>query len=84
MNTVLSYLSTLKLSIVQWSVLLLSGAVGALVIALKAQGTKLHRAQIQLLLTTMAQSDTGKELAVTKARETFQAAYKDYTKAGGK
>ena len=84
MTTLLSYLSTLRLSLVQWITLILAGAVGALVVALKAQGTRLHRAQIQLLLATMNQSDTAKEAAVVKARDSFQAAMKEYLDAGGK
>lgn len=84
MNTLLSYFATLRLSLVQWTTLFLAGTVGALVIALRAQGTQLHRAQIQLLLATMNQSDTAKELAVIKAREAFQVAVKEYQDAGGK
>lgn len=84
MSTLLSWLSSLRLSLIQWTTLILAGTVGALVIALKAQGTRLHRAQIQLLLATMNQTDTAKEEAVTRAREAFQAAMKDYMDAGGK
>lgn len=84
MSTIISYLNSLRLSLIQWTCLVLAGAVGALVVAFRAQGSQLHRAQIQLLLATMRQSDTNKEAAVVKAREAFQIAMKDYQDHEGK
>lgn len=78
MSTILSYLSGIKLGLLQWALLSLATVLGGLIIAFRAQGSKLHAAQIQLLLATVNNSDTGKEAAVVKAKASLADALQDY------
>ena len=83
LNSVLSKLSSLRLSLYQWTFLTLAVAFGALVAAFRAQGTALHKTQIQLLLATTRNSDSAKELAVKIAKDKLQAALADYYRSQG-
>lgn len=77
----MTWLKSLRLSLIQWGLLTVAAAVGWFVVAYRIQGGELHRAQIALLLATIRQSDTGKEVAVTRARERFNQAMKEYSDA---
>ncbi len=45
----MQWLNNLKLSLMQWISIGAAGAIGLLVLALRIQGSRLHKAQISLL-----------------------------------
>lgn len=74
----ITFLTGLRLSLIQWTLLTLGSALGVLVLAFRAQGSRLHEAQISLLLATTRNADDTKTLAVVKAKERLALAMKDY------
>lgn len=63
--------------------MLIAAIIGTLVLALKVQGGKLHRAQVRLLFLTIAQSETEDENTIVSAKKAFKQAYDAYIKANG-
>ena len=78
MSTILTYLSTLKLSVQQW--IILSGAtlIGALVVALELQGTRLHKAQVDLLEANLRSKLSVDDSNVQAAQAAFDKALAEY------
>jgi hypothetical protein len=74
----IAWLSDLKLSLSQWLLLLLATCVGGLVVALKLQGSQLHKAQVELLSSRVKQTTDVDNEARKEVLDTFQAAYKAY------
>jgi hypothetical protein len=76
----MSFLSNIKLSIAQWAGIMASAAIGVLVFALRLQGSRLHRAQTDLLKEQfgreMDRSDAKVEAAKKKWADALQA-YED-------
>jgi hypothetical protein len=60
---------------------MLAALFGALIIALRIQGGKLHAAQIKLLLIAMDQVQVTKDKAVEAAKAKLNAALKSYYEA---
>ncbi len=82
MATILSKLAdfgnNIKLSLTQWLLLLLATTVGALVAALRLQGSQLHKAQVDLLESRVDNTIANDEEARVAAVQKFQAAYTAY------
>ena len=80
---ILAYIDSIKLTLTQWLVLTLSAIIGGLLLALRLQGSKLHKVQVQLLETQVnAQEDTD-DHNVGEARNRYQTALNEFLKAGG-
>jgi hypothetical protein len=76
METILSYLKDIKLSLADWIAITVVTAFSGLLAALKIQGTRLHRAQVVILEQTAAQG-------TQKAKDQYQTALTAFLKAGG-
>jgi hypothetical protein len=76
METILSYLRGIKLSLADWLAITIVGAFSGLMAALKIQGTRLHKAQVALLEQTAAQG-------TQTAKDQYQTALTAFLKAGG-
>jgi hypothetical protein len=61
----------------------LAAIVGLLVAALKLQGSRLHKTQVQLLDQQWDVKTASAQEAVNKAKLAYHAARKAYTDAGG-
>jgi hypothetical protein len=81
MNTVLSFLSNLKLTITQWALMLLTLVVAALVVALRLQGTRLHATQVNLLKAQFGNAMSLQDAKVDAARTAFENAIQEYEDA---
>lgn len=79
-----SVLSGLTLTLSQWLALTAAAAVGALVVALRVQGSRLHRTQVKLLESQLGNQAQTDQERVDQSRERFSQALRDYTGAGGK
>jgi hypothetical protein len=82
-STILGWVSDIRLSLKQIAALSLATLIGGLLVALRLQGTKIHRLQTELLElrfhSTMDQQDARVEAAETA----FKKALSDYHNAGG-
>lgn len=81
MTKLLSYLGQVKLSIQQYTLIILSGAVGILVLMLKLQGSKIHSLQIQLLTQQFKTIDDSDDAAIASAKARLQSAKEAFLKA---
>lgn len=84
MSKVLDFLGNLHLSLLQWLLLSASTVIGGLVIALKAQGSRLHKAQVQLLSIQYSTAIVKQDADVEKAKEAYRTALGLYTAKGGR
>lgn len=84
LSTALSFLKNLKLSLDQWIAVGLATLIGGLVAALKIQGSRLHRAQVDLLQQKFDQADQANADKVADAAVAYAKAKAAYTGAGGK
>lgn len=80
-DKILGWLSNLHLSLAGYAIALLSAATGALIIAFKLQGSSLHKAKVELLLSKWSLTNTQDEKAVEEAKSAFQKALKEYDDA---
>lgn len=78
MQTILNYLSDLRLSLTQWALLTASVIIGVLVAALRLQGSRLHSAQISLLTDHYLNAQNLADSKVQAAKERFEAAMEAY------
>lgn len=76
-------LDKITLSLTQFTVLSLSLALGALVIAFKRQGTALHQAQVELLVGNLRLVDKTDQEAVSRARTRLTTAIAAYKASAG-
>lgn len=83
MTSLINFASNLKLTLTQWLLLALAAIAAGLVIALKVQGTELHKLQVQLLEAHLAASLQKPQADVDAARARFQDALNHYVEAGG-
>lgn len=84
MSYITQLIGSIKLSITQIALGLLAGAVGVLVILLKIQGSKLHKAQVALLEQSFHSTMDQQDAKVDAAKAAFDAARNKYYDAGGK
>jgi len=83
MNKIMEWVSSLKLSLVEWAGVTATVVIGGLVAALRIQGGQLHRAQVKLLANQISTQDTSDAQAVATAKATFEAELAAYKAAGG-
>lgn len=76
----INWLTNLKLSVTQWLGITASAVIGALVIALKLQGGRLHRTQVDLLRSNMKATQKENDDAVEVARKKFAEALGEYNR----
>ena len=74
----IEFLKNLKLSITQWLGVTAAAVIGFLVLALKLQGSKLHKAKVDLLKERLDRKIDEKTKKVRAARKKFQDAMDDY------
>lgn len=84
LSKVIGFLNNVKLSFTQWLGFLGATLIGVLVIALRIQGSRLHRAQIKLLDQDWKAKEANASELTDLARERYRAAVYDYLQAGGK
>lgn len=80
MDTILNFLTNLKLSLTQWISVTAAATIGFLVVALKIQGGRLHKAQVDLLEANMRSQDKEDDDAVQAARMKFAEALREFNK----
>ena len=81
LDSVFNYLKDLKLSLESYGALSLAALVGFLVLALKLQGGKLHKAQVELLRATVENQQDAEDARVASLRSAFNKAYQAYKDA---
>jgi hypothetical protein len=79
----LSFFASIKLTLSQWLLALLTALVGLLLIALRIQGGKLHRAQVMLLAARLNANTDKADQLVMSAKNAYVQALQEYNKAGG-
>lgn len=77
----IAFLSSIKLSITQWIMISLAGIIGALVIALKIQGGRLHASQVSLLTQGLNAAIDAEDGNIGKAKDRLALAKKAYEEA---
>ncbi len=83
-SKILSYFGSIKLTLEQFTLIALTTAVGALVVALKVQGSRLHKLEVQMLETNIHSQDQADTKAVKDAYDVWFTAYNSYLANGGK
>jgi hypothetical protein len=78
MSTVFNFLTNLKLTISQWAMACMAAIIAGLVIALDLQGSKLHKAQVDILRATFGAAMTKQDTIVDNAREAYLNALAEY------
>lgn len=83
MSKMLSFFASIKLSLAEYAGITVALVIGCLVAALRLQGSKVHKLQVQLLDNNL----TAKQLKASDQTDAAAAKYKgaleDYFKAGG-
>lgn len=74
----IALLSNLKLSLYQYTFLILAAIISFLVIALKVKGSELHAVQVQLLENSLKVALQKPQADVDAARAKYDAALKHY------
>lgn len=77
----MSWLSSIKLSVAQWLGASAALIVGLLVAALKLQGSRLHKAQTELLREQFGRKMEVQDRAVEQAKARWQKALDEYNDA---
>lgn len=77
----MSWLSNIKLTLVQWIGASAAIVIGVLVAALKLQGTRLHRTQTELLASQFGRSMDTQDAKVEAAKKKWQDALQAYEDA---
>lgn len=78
MSNILTYLTNLRLSLTQYGLLMASLIIGALVTALRLQGSRLHSAQITLLTEHLNNTQNLADAKVDAAKARFKTALEAY------
>lgn len=78
MSIIISWLSSVKLTITQWFGVVAAATIGALVLALRLQGSRLHKAQVQLLSLTFTAAMGQQDARVESARKAYHDALGSY------
>lgn len=77
MNSIINFLSSLKLTLLQWIAISLAAIVGGLVALLKIQGGRLHAAQVAVLKANMAnytERSASARIAYNQAKMAYEKA----------
>ena len=83
MSKILSFLDSFRLTLAQWASLSAVAIIGGLIAALKLEGSRVHRLQVQLLETQSQQQLDQAKAATQTALDRYTAARQAYLKAGG-
>jgi hypothetical protein len=83
MTTILNWLGSIKVTLSQVAVGVMAGLIGVLVILLKVQGSRLHKAQVQLLEQSFHSTMDQQDAKVDAAKAAFHAAKTSYYDNGG-
>lgn len=78
MNYITTLLSSIKLTLIQWTVLVLAGVIGFLVIKLRLQGSTLHAAQVALLKVQYDAAMATQDASVAQAQADYNQALSEY------
>lgn len=74
----ISYLINLRLTLAQWALVCLTAACGLLVAALKLQGTRLHKAQIEAISARIDLTNGRHEDKIKRLQDTFEREVNKY------
>lgn len=72
------WLSNIKLTLAQWAGACAAGAIGLLVISLRLQGSRLHKAQTELLASQFGRTMDKQDQSVETARKRYHDALQEY------
>jgi hypothetical protein len=81
---VVKILDNIKMSAAQWLIVSVTALVGGLVVALKIQGGRLHRAQIELLAHQRDDVEKASAAKTKAAYDVYSDALDQFFRAGGK
>lgn len=76
-----SFFSSISLNLTQWVILSMATVIGGLLAALSLQGSRLHKAQVQLLEQHLQGVSDGDDAGIKTSRDRFTAALNAYRKA---
>lgn len=62
-----------------YAVMTLAGVAGILILALKLQGTRLHKARVDLLRKSIELDTTKDDIAIAAKKSAYKLAKKEYT-----
>jgi hypothetical protein len=80
----INLLKTIKLSVEQYIIVTLVAGVGLLVLALRLQGSRLHKAKVSLLKERVNRSIELNDANVKIKRQLYKKAKEEYTKCSKK
>lgn len=75
------FISNLHLTLTEWAIAALAAVVGAFVVAFKVQGSRLHAAQVQLLLMRYSVTNGRDSDRINAAKAVMNKAIKAYEDA---
>jgi hypothetical protein len=81
---ILSFFSSIKSSAGEYLAVAITTLITGLVAALKLQGSRLHKAQVDLLASKLQASQDSAQAEVVQAQDAYLKALANYNNAGGK
>lgn len=82
--TIIGYVRNLHLTLQEWAGIAVAAVIGALVTALRIQGSQLHKAQVKVLDLTRKPKEDAAAASVSAADKAYEDALSQFIKAGGK
>lgn len=77
----IQWLLSLKLSISQWTMATGAAAIGLLVVMLRIQGSRLHRAQIDALAASVAYANGQEDAKLVVLKAKLEQSIQEYERA---
>lgn len=77
----MTWVNNLRLSLVQWLLLSVSATAGLLVLALRIQGSRLHKAQIDALAAGIKYRNVAEDANIDRLRDQLEQQIQDYENA---
>ena len=74
----LEWLSSLKLTLEQWLLLLSAATIGVLVVMMRLQGSRLHKAQLDALNAQILLADASEETKIAALKQKLAASLEVY------
>lgn len=74
-------MDNIKLTLTQWLLVVVSAACGVLVLLFKLQGSKLHKARIDLLNEQIKRTNEKQENHISSLKKKFKKSLKEYKDA---
>ena len=78
MNMIISWISSVKLSLTQYLLITEAAVIGFLVILIRAKGTELHKAQLDALEANYMALKQAQDLRTSAAQQAYFKALKEY------